>query len=95
MKSITYDNDWIFWSDAKSHRLNGFRVASEKVDTQYFISIQNWIYIFSTCVKNFINPHKQNKNKENPLINSAGSILCFIVYLVALLLTRILIYVFR
>lgn len=49
VSKIIHDNDWIFWHDAKSHRLNGFRVASEKGDTQYFISIQNWTYILNMC----------------------------------------------
>ena len=49
VSKIIHDNDWIFWHDAKSNRLNGFRVASEKGDTQYFISIQNWTYILNMC----------------------------------------------
>ena len=49
VSKIIHDNDWALWDDAKSHRLNGFRVASEQGDTQYFISIQNWIYILNMC----------------------------------------------
>ena len=49
VSKIIHDNDWTLWNDAKSHRLNGFRVASEQGDTQYFISIINWIYILNMC----------------------------------------------
>lgn len=46
---IIHSKDWILWNNSKNHKVKGFATSSENGNTQYLISVEDWIRVLWSC----------------------------------------------